>query len=920
MSYQPKSYRKFLAGSVSAAMVATTFGAVNSVNVQTADAAEAFPDVDNDYWASGSIQRLADQGVISGYKDGTYRPGEEINRGQVAAMLVAAFDLDVDENAEPPFEDLNPESYFTPYAAAVKEADLIKGREDNTQFAAGMDLSREQMATILVRAFDLEARDDVEADVGDIDEAHESHRSNIEILAQYDITNTADGNFRPKETVTRAQFAAFLDRAMEVDQGVETSVSSVTAVDNTTVEVGFEGDVEAAAAEDFTFDPELAVLDAEVISPSDSEENQDAEGSVVRLTTEEQTEDEEYTLSYQGEATAQSFTGVAAEPAVVVEDISAVSTTSFEIDVDGELDEDLDEAAVEELLNVAVVNGDEEETALDVTGVEISEDRETITVEHADNDLEGTAGTLVVNEFEYDFDYESIEVESVEATTTSIRSEADQQLEFTVNGFRNLSIDALEEAGYEVEFLYNSNDAPFDAAAAQEEGIIDGSDENLGESFRYAVEITDEEGNAVTSEDVTVDVNDAGEVTEVTEVGLFDGDNRWENDYVTSANEGNKIQAVAGLNSFGEEVSEDDIGVTVESVTSSDASVAYYDNDEGLQVNGEGEVTLTVQFEGIEEPVEFDLEVVEDQELTSIEEDGTTEKFAINGDGDVSGELEATLIDQYGENWEAEEAIDVTVTGEDNFEEEATITSDSNGTLSVDFDAIEGNDIIDEPGEYSVDFAEGDNELGTVDVEFVELQSDAVDNFTLSADPESVDLYEDENTDFNVTIGAIFDEIDLENGDVKDALAALDGDIQLSTSDEEVVSIEGSSEADVDGSTLDFTASGESEGTATITLEQEEGDFTTALASVEVEVENSTPQITDLTLADEEQPVEVTEDGDGWSVADPTQLASSAVDEITEDMIASVEFSANDEVAIITITEEYGGETFVVDAEDVTSS
>ncbi|WP_158736941.1 S-layer homology domain-containing protein [Alteribacillus sp. YIM 98480] len=920
VSYQPKSYRKFLAGSVSAAMVATTFGAVNSVNVQTADAAEAFPDVENDYWASGSIQRLADQGVISGYKDGTYRPGEEINRGQVAAMLVAAFDLDVDENAEPPFEDLNPESYFTPYAAAVKEADLIKGREDNTQFAAGMDLSREQMATILVRAFDLEARDDVDADVGDIDEAHESHRSNIEILAQYDITNTADGNFRPKETVTRAQFAAFLDRAMEVDKGIETSVSSVTAVDNTTVEVGFDGDVEAAAAEDFTFDPELAVLDAEVISPSDSEENQDAEGSVVRLTTEEQTEDEEYTLSYQGETTEQTFTGVAAEPAVVVEDISAVSTTSFEIDVDGELDEDWDEADVEELLDVAVVNGDEEEKALDVTGVEISEDRKTITVEHADDDLEGTAGTLVVNEFEYDFDYESIEVDSVEATTTSIRSEADQQLGFTVNGFRNLSIDTLEEAGYEIEFLYNSNDAPFDTEAAQEEGIIDGADENLGESFRYAVEITDEDGNAVTSDDVTVDVNDAGEVTEVTEVGLFDGEDRWENDYVTSANEENEIQAVAGLNSFGEEVSEDEIDVTVESVTSSDASVAYYDNENGLQVNGEGEVTLTVQFEGIEEPVELDLEVVEDQELTSIEEDGTTERFAIDGEGNVSGELEATLLDQYGEKWEGNDEISVTVTGENDFEEETTISADA-GNVSVDFDDFGGSDIINEPGEYSVSFEdENGNALGTVDVEFVELQLDEVDNFTLSADPESVDLYEDDNTDFEVTIGAIFDEIDLEDDDVLDALGELDGDVQLSTSDEDVVSIDGGSETDVDASTLDFTVSGESEGTATITLEQEEGDFTTALASVEVEVENSTPQITDLTLADEEQPVEVTEDGDAYSIVDPTQLASSAVDEITEDMIANVDFSANDEAAIITITEEYGGETFVVDAEDVTSS
>ncbi|SDI63536.1 S-layer homology domain-containing protein [Alteribacillus bidgolensis] len=214
MGYQPKSYRKFLATSLSAAVVASA--GASTVAVQQADAAESFSDVSNSFWASESIQRLADEGIINGYKDGTYRPNEDINRGQVSELLVKAFDLEVDQNASAPFEDLSDESYYTPYAAAVKEAGYIKGRENNTVFAGGMDLSREQMATILVRAFELEPVEDSDATVGDLDEAHASHQSNIEILAQYDITSTADGNFRPKETVTRAQFAAFLDRALQL--------------------------------------------------------------------------------------------------------------------------------------------------------------------------------------------------------------------------------------------------------------------------------------------------------------------------------------------------------------------------------------------------------------------------------------------------------------------------------------------------------------------------------------------------------------------------------------------------------------------------------------------------------------------------------------------------------------------------------
>ncbi|MFB4163267.1 S-layer homology domain-containing protein [Alteribacillus sp. JSM 102045] len=913
MSYKPKSYRKFLAGSVSAAMAATTFGVVGPVDVQTADAAEAFPDVDNDYWASGSIQRLADQGVISGYKDGTYRPGEEINRGQVAAMLVAAFDLDVDENAEPPFEDLNPESYFTPYAAAVKEADLIKGREGNTQFAAGMDLSREQMATILVRAFDLEPRDDVDADVGDLDEAHESHQNNIEILAQYNITNTSDGNFRPKETVTRAQFAAFLDRAIQVDQGVEASVSNAAAVDSTTVEVSFDGEVEDVNAEDFAFDPELAVLDAEDISPSDSEESGSAEGSVVRLTTEEQTADEEYTLSYKGESTGQTITGVS--PAVAVEDITPLSTTSFEIDVDGELSEDLDEEDVEERLNVSVVN-DDEETEVDLTNVEISEDRESITVEHVDNDLEGTAGTLVVNGFEYDFDYEGIEVESAEATTTSVRSDEDQQLEFTVNGFRNVSIEDLEEAGYEVEFLYNSIDAPFDGDATKEEGIIDASD--LEESFRYAVEITDEDGNEFTSEQQTVEVHDDEAVTEVTEVGLFDDNDLWENDYVTSANEGNTIKAIEGINAFGETLDDEEVEFPeIENVTSSDVSVAYY--DDGLVVNGEGDVTLTVEFDGIEEPVELDLEVVEDQEITGIEESGTTKGFTTNAQSDSF-----TVIDQYDEPWVGDgEKVNYSITDEDGEEVGSGNPGiHADGTVNVDFPE-------DLEGEYTLTFSNDGNEIGTVDLEFVELEG--VDEFTLNVDPESVDLndaidedgeldYTDEDLEFTATTSGTFENIELDDDELVEALGNLDGDLQLRTSDASIASLADDGEVEQDEDleveeALEFEAHARSEGTATLYLEQVEGDFVTTLAQVDVEVESSIPQVTELSLADDVDALQLTEGDNGWDY-DVEDLSADV--DLEEYMISNIQFSKNDGQAIITIGDLYGGETFVVDAEEVT--
>ncbi|SFE59285.1 S-layer homology domain-containing protein [Alteribacillus iranensis] len=931
MAYQPKSYRKFLAGSVSAAMVATTFGAVAPVNTQTTEAAESFSDVPDEYWASGSIQRLADEGIIHGYSDGTYRPSNTIVRGQVAAMLVAAFDLPTDDNAEPPFEDLNPESYFTPYAAAVKEAGLIRGREDNTIFAAGMDLPRQQMATILVRAFDLEPIEGAEADVTDLDEAHESHRENIKILAQHNITNTADGQFRPSETVTRAQFAVFLDRAMELKEEEDdqtANLQTATAVDNTTVEVAFSRAIDEVNAEHFTFDPELDVEDAEIIAPEDSSANQNAEGTVVRLTTEEQDADETYQLTYGDE----SVEVTAPESAFTVAGIDPVNTTSFDIELEEELADDLDEEDVAELLDITL-RSDDDETDIDATDITINEDRDTITVEHADNDLEGTSGILDVNGYEYEFDYETIEVESVEATTETIRQAEDQELGFTVNGFRNVSVEALEEAGYDVEFLFNESGGVFDDA--KDTGVIDASnllrdeddEDSVIEEFRYAVQITDEDGNEVTSDEQTVNVHGETEAAEVTDVAFFTGDDQWENDYVTNANEGAKIQAVAGTNAFGEDLDEDTLnGLTVESVTSSDLSVAYYDTEDGLQVVGEGTTTFTVTFDGVEEPVEFEVEVVEDQEIDAIAEADTTRNYTTNAVTDTF-----TVIDQYGEPYGEGEEISYTLTnenGEDVTPDDNTAEINSEGKVEVSFPSEV------EPGEYTLEFSQGDNELGSVTLEFLELNADEVDEFTLSSTPETVDLadalsdgeivYTHDDLEFSITAGGEYEGATLNQTDLEEALNSIDGDLQLRTSDESVASLAEDEEQDVAtelevSEVLDgLEAYGRSEGTATLYLEEVEGDFVTTLAQVEVEVESTIPEINDITLADDVDSLELSayEDANGnkrWNIESLSDLVSDDV-ELESNMIEEVIYSENDEKALIRVTDVYGGQSFEVDA------
>jgi trimeric autotransporter adhesin len=296
MAYQPKSYRKFLAGSVSAAVVASALAAPAGA----AAAAASFPDVPTGHWAYNEITTLADKGIINGYSDGSFRPSELLNRGQAAALFTNALGLDVPENLNV-FTDLKATSYFAQYAAAVEANGVFGGYADGS-FGAGDNLTREQMASVLVRAFDFKDTG-AAVDLTDLDAAHASHRENIKILTQNGISVNADKTFDPKEPVSRAHFATFLYRSMLATGMLNENpdVVSVTAINATTVEVKMAGEVKDVESIDFTIDG-LTVSNAAV---------KQTDSSVVVLTTSAQEGGKEYTVKGNGE-TFGKFTGISA--------------------------------------------------------------------------------------------------------------------------------------------------------------------------------------------------------------------------------------------------------------------------------------------------------------------------------------------------------------------------------------------------------------------------------------------------------------------------------------------------------------------------------------------------------------------------------------------------------------------------------
>ena len=235
---------------------ATTAALVASAIVPVASAA-SFSDIEkNDH--KDAILALAEAGIVSGYTDGTFKPNAVVTRGNVTKLLgkwlvSEGYEIPEDFEKEVRFTDLpvtSVDQELVKYAALVKDEGVFKGSNDKLMQANNM--TREQMALVLVRAINTVYGVDLVADykaanfeskITDLEKATANeNREAITALEYAELTTVTA--FNPKNSLTRGQFASFLNRAIEnlAKEEIELTVKTVTVTDATTLEVTLSDD------------------------------------------------------------------------------------------------------------------------------------------------------------------------------------------------------------------------------------------------------------------------------------------------------------------------------------------------------------------------------------------------------------------------------------------------------------------------------------------------------------------------------------------------------------------------------------------------------------------------------------------------------------------------------------------------------
>lgn len=210
-------------GAATLAIFSTLAGAATPlVTAAPAQAQQTnFSDVSFSYWARPFIERLAQENIIAGFPDGTFKPNQPVTRAQFAAIVQQAFSQAATRSA-PRFPDV-PANYWAEAAiAGAYGSGFLSGYPDG-RFQPAQEIPRVQVLVALANGLDLNAS-------GTVNEVLDTYRDESEIpgYAQDEVAAATQRSvvvnypnrelLNPQQVATRADVAAFVYQAL-VAQG-----------------------------------------------------------------------------------------------------------------------------------------------------------------------------------------------------------------------------------------------------------------------------------------------------------------------------------------------------------------------------------------------------------------------------------------------------------------------------------------------------------------------------------------------------------------------------------------------------------------------------------------------------------------------------------------------------------------------------
>ena len=151
---------------------------------------------------------------IKGYENGTFRPGNNITRAEVAAIFsrILKNSTDVAGSSASSFTDVAATAWYAPYVTVMEQQGLLNGYSDGT-FRPEAPITREEFTAMATRVVGVTKAgelpfSDVKSDRWSIDNIFTAYENGW-------IRGYEDGTFRPEAKLTRAEAVKMVNAMLE---------------------------------------------------------------------------------------------------------------------------------------------------------------------------------------------------------------------------------------------------------------------------------------------------------------------------------------------------------------------------------------------------------------------------------------------------------------------------------------------------------------------------------------------------------------------------------------------------------------------------------------------------------------------------------------------------------------------------------
>jgi hypothetical protein len=182
------------------------------------ESSKTFSDIAT-HWAKADIELLASKMIVNGATDTTFEAERNITRAEFAALVVRSLGLTPAASAAK-FSDIKSADWFAGAVGAAVQAGIVNGYEDGS-FRPQAQINREEMAAMVVRAYEF-ADGKVAVDQTTISKAFSKYSDTNKIVwAQREVAlalyvglmdGLTDTTLETDEQATRAQSATMLKR------------------------------------------------------------------------------------------------------------------------------------------------------------------------------------------------------------------------------------------------------------------------------------------------------------------------------------------------------------------------------------------------------------------------------------------------------------------------------------------------------------------------------------------------------------------------------------------------------------------------------------------------------------------------------------------------------------------------------------